>query len=218
MRPEVALGRQQVGAQSVVGHSRFNDDACCRTARKSTGQLTTEKPHVKSRILLVVLLAIAAGCGDGTGLGGLSGSLSFSHSGATTGTFSASGSVLTQDPEAGTWAAGARDDANQMIAIAANIGRPSNTFDDIVIDFPQLTPGSVTMANGAHVVITFGQTQSGTATWFCDLTSGSVVVTSLSDGRARGTFSGTGSCLPATGGPVAFTVTNGSFDVPVITL
>jgi hypothetical protein len=172
---------------------------------------------VKSRVLLAVLLAIAAGCGDGTGPGGLTGSLSFSHSGATTGTFSASGSLLTEDPQTGTWAAAARDDANQMIAIAANVGRP-DTFDDTVIDFPQLTPGSVTIANGARVVITFGQTQSGTATWFCDLTSGSVVVTSLSGGRARGTFSGTGSCLPATGGPVAFTVTNGSFDVPLITL
>jgi hypothetical protein len=173
---------------------------------------------VKSRILLAVLLAIAAGCGDGTGLGSLHGSVSFSHSGATTGTFSASGSILEEDPQTGTWAAGARDDANQLIAIAANVGRSSNTFDDIVVDFPQVTTGTVTIANGARVVISFGQTQSGTATWFCELTSGSVVMTSLSGGRARGTFSGNGSCLPATGGPVAFTVTNGSFDVPLITL
>jgi hypothetical protein len=172
---------------------------------------------VKSRLLIGALLAIAAGCGDGTGPGSLTGNLSFSHSGATTGTFSASGSLLTEDPLTGTWAAAARDDANQMVAIAANVGRP-NSFDDIVIDFPQLTPGSVTIANGAQVLITFGQTESGTVTWSCDLTSGSVVVTSLSDGRARGTFSGTGSCLPASGSPVGFTVTNGSFDVPLLTL
>jgi len=169
-----------------------------------------------SRVFVGVLLAAAAGCGDGTGPGALNGSLSFSHSGATSGTFTASGSVLVADPEAATWAAGARDDANESIAIAANIARPSNTFDDIIIDFPQLTPGTVTVANGAHVVITFGQTQSGSATWFCDLTAGSVVVTSVSSSRVRGSFSGTGDCLGATGGPVSFTVTNGSFDVPLI--
>jgi hypothetical protein len=121
---------------------------------------------VKSHVLLGALLAIAAGCGDGTGPGPLSGSLSFSHSGATTGTFSASGSVFVADPEAATWATGVRDDANQLIAIAANIAHPSSTFDDVVIDFPQLMPGTVTIANGAQVVITFGRTQSGTAAWF----------------------------------------------------
>jgi hypothetical protein len=78
--------------------------------------------------------------------------------------------------------------------------------------------GDVTRALGINSQgsITFGQPQSGAAAWHCALTSGSVVVTSLSSARVRGSFSGSGSCLPSTGSPVAFTVTNGSFDVPLV--
>jgi hypothetical protein len=168
------------------------------------------------RLVLGVLLMAAASCSESTGLGALSGDLSFSHSGATSGTFDASGSVLVPDPNAATWAAAARDDAAQSIAIAAHIARPSNTSDEIAIDFPQLTPGTVTVANGAGVTITFGRPQTGAAAWSCALASGSVVVTSLSSTRIRGTFSGSGGCVSATGSPAAFTVTNGSFDAPLV--
>ena len=170
-----------------------------------------------SRILIGALLAVTAGCGDGTGPGGVSGSVSFSHSGASTGTFSASGSVLVADPQAATWAAGTRDDASQSIDVEGYVAHPSSTHDYVHLHFPQLTPGTVTIANGAAVDIAFGQPQAGTATWYCFLTSGSVVVTSLSSARVRGSFSGSGICLPAaSGSPVAFTVTNGSFDVPLV--
>jgi hypothetical protein len=171
-----------------------------------------------SRILVGALLAVTAGCGDGTGPGGLSGSVSFSHSGATTGTFSASGSVLVADPEASTWAAGTRDDASQSIDVEGYIAHPSGTHDYAHVQFPQLTPGTVTVANGASVTIVFGQPETGTATWYCTLTSGSVVVTSLSSNRVRGSFSGSGTCVPASGSPVALTVTDGSFDVPLVDL
>ena len=45
--------------------------------------------------------------------------------------------------------------------------------------------------------------------------SGSVDVASLSDSRAYGTFSGTGTCLGTTG-LVALVVSDGTFDVPVL--
>jgi hypothetical protein len=168
------------------------------------------------RLLVGALLVAAAGCSDSNSPFGLNGSLSFSHTGATTGTFNASGSLLVLDPQAATWAAGARDDANQSIGIVANVARTSTTFDDIVIDFPQLTTGTVTVANGAAVAIAFGQTTTGTAQWICGLTSGSVTVSSISGSRVRGSFSGAGTCLASTGGPVAFTVSNGDFDVPLL--
>ena len=166
--------------------------------------------------MIGALLAVVAACGDGTGPGGLSGSLSFSYSGVTSGTFSASGSVGVLDPFGSTWAAGVRDETNQSLSVAANVARPSDRSDDAVIAFPQLTPGTVTIANGAGIAITFGMTQSGTATWACDVTSGSVTVTTLSGTRARGTFSGTGTCFNDSGASGAFTVTNGTFDVPAV--
>jgi hypothetical protein len=168
------------------------------------------------RLFLGALLVTVAGCSDSTGLGALSGDLSFSHSGATSGTFNASGSVLVTDPNTATWAAAARDNSAQSIAIAAHIARPSNTSDEIAIDFPQLTPGTVTVANGAGVGITFGRPQTGNPAWSCALASGSVTVTSVSSTRISGTFSGSGGCVSASGSPAAFTVTNGSFDAPLV--
>lgn len=169
------------------------------------------------RVFVAGVLAVATACSDISGPGALSGNLSFSHSGATSGTFSASGSVLAADPQAVDWAAGVRDDQSQSIAIAAHIPRANNTSDEVAIEFPQLTTGTVNIANnGAHVAMAFGQPQSGTPTWSCALTSGSVVLTSLSSTRASGSFSGTGTCTGSTGGPTAFTVTEGSFDVPLV--
>jgi hypothetical protein len=167
-----------------------------------------------SRALVAALLAVTAGCSDIIEPA-LSGNLSFSHSGAITGTFSASGSVLVANPDAATWAAAERDDANQAIDIVAHVAHPSNTSDDIVVHFPQLTPGTVTVANGANVVMTFGRTTAGTAAWTCGLASGSVVVTSVSNTRVRGSFSGSGACVPASGNPATFSAANGSFDVPL---
>jgi hypothetical protein len=169
-----------------------------------------------SRVFLAALLPAVTGCGDGTGPSGMNGRLSFSYSGATSGTFDASGSIFSADPFGSTWAAGARDEANETLAIAANLARTSNSFDNVVIDFPQLTPGTVTIANDAHVAVALGQPQTGLPTWSCDLTSGSVTVTFLTDSRARGSFSGTGVCFNGAGTSGAFMVTNGSFDVPVV--
>jgi hypothetical protein len=179
-------------------------------------QRRAQERNVKpSRLFLGVLLTVATACGDSTGPGGMSGSLSFSHSGATSGTFSASGSILVPDPMAATWAAAVRDDANQTLSVAANVVRPSNILDVVAIDLPRLMTGTFAIPNEARVAINFGQTQSGARTWGCNLTSGSVIVTAFSGVRALGTFSGAGSCLGATG-LVAFTVADGSFDVPVV--
>jgi hypothetical protein len=190
---------------------------CRRDAAPSAINVQRRNTHVKpSRLLVGALLTVATACGDSTGPGGLNGRVSFSYSGATSGTFDASGSILEGDPLRSTWAAGARDDENESLAVAANLARSETTTDDVVIDFPQLATGTVTVANGARVAISFGYTQTGIPTWSCDLTSGSVTVTTLSGTRARGSFSGTGTCVNSNGTSGAFTVSNGSFDVPVV--
>jgi hypothetical protein len=173
---------------------------------------------IRSRAFLAALIAAATGCGDSTGPGPRTGSLSFAHSGAVAGTYSASGSILgTSDPRAATWAAGSPDDANQAIDVMASTPRPSNTIDHVIIQVPAST-GSVAIGDGAVVAIAFGQAPGGAATWTCTLGSGTVVVASLSGDRVIGSFSGTGSCLGSSTGLVAFTVTDGSFDVPLIPL
>jgi hypothetical protein len=56
-----------------------------------------------------------------------------------------------------------------------------------------------------------------TGDFFCRLTSGTILLTSTSGGRAEGTFSGAGECAAGTGGAItAFTVTNGTFDVALV--
>jgi hypothetical protein len=56
-----------------------------------------------------------------------------------------------------------------------------------------------------------------TGDFFCKLTSGTVVLQDVSGGRAKGTFSGAGSCADGTTGAAsAFSVSGGTFDVTVV--
>jgi hypothetical protein len=51
----------------------------------------------------------------------------------------------------------------------------------------------------------------------CALTSGTIVLTDVSSSRAKGTFSGTGDCIPGGGGASsAFSVSDGTFDVALV--
>jgi hypothetical protein len=50
----------------------------------------------------------------------------------------------------------------------------------------------------------------------CALTSGSVVISSISASRAAGTFSGSGTCLSSVGTPSNFSITGGTFDVALV--
>ena len=97
----------------------------------------------------------------------------------------------------------------------ANVALPSDVADDIIVVFPQLTAGTATIPNQASVHINFGETPIGIRTWSCTLSSGTVVVTSVSDTRARGTFAGAGHCV-GLAFLAEFTVTSGSFDVPSV--
>ncbi len=167
-----------------------------------------------TRALLAASLALVTGCDDASGPGLLNGTLSFSHAGVVSGAFNASGSALVADPENSEWAVAARDESIGDILISARIPRGGGTSDEIFMVFPQLDAGTVTIALGSVIVVSFGEGTS--ATWTCNLTVGRIVVTSVANDRARGTFSGSGGCTETGGATGDLTVTGGEFDVPLL--
>lgn len=182
------------------------------------------------RLLVGVGLALMACKSDSTTapIVVASGSLSFSYTGAGgAATYSASGSApASRTSSYGTapWAAGTSDAATQIIDAIAVVPKTSTTWDFAVVSIGRLTVGSSTINSSCTatqctgVTIAFGTTQNSTSFQFvCSLASGTVAITSVSSTRVVGTFSGSGTCVTLTGASSAFTVTNGSFDVPLVT-
>ena len=180
------------------------------------------------RLLLVGVGLTLMGCkGDTTAPTGVaSGSLSFSYTGAGgAATYSASGSapgIGGTSPGTVPWAAAHRDATTQSIVVSAAIPRTSSTWDIAAVNLERLTVGSNTFdssctAQCPFVGVSFGATLDAASYQFvCLLTSGTVAITSVSSTRVVGTFSGTGDCGDSTGVSSAFTVTSGSFDVPLV--
>ncbi|HXG70972.1 MAG TPA: hypothetical protein VNJ04_10230 [Gemmatimonadaceae bacterium] len=179
--------------------------------------------------LLVGLgVALVACGGDTTAPDNLatSGSLSFSFSGGTAGSYSATGLPPTNGTGAlGTspWAAGVRDDAKQAILVLGTVPKTSTTWDLAVVGITRLTVGSNTINSSCTaalctgVTVAFGANQASSSfTLLCPLTTGTVTISSVSSTRATGTFSGSGSCITMSGSSSAFTVTGGTFDVPLV--
>lgn len=183
--------------------------------------------HVLS---LVSLLALAACGGDDgpTGSTSLSGSLSFAYTGAGGGNFSVSGAApaLSANIGAASWAAGTRDDAANEVSVAGVRARGSNRYDLMVLGIRRVTVGSVTV--DANCDPDSGQSCSGFAfvlnaseadqnfDFVCVATTGSLAISSISSTRAEGTFTGSGSCFSAAGTQSNFTVTNGTFNVALL--
>ena len=71
-----------------------------------------------------------------------------------------------------------------------------------------------TPCNGMTLYLNFNG-NGDTADAFCALTSGTIVITAVSAGRAQGTFSRQVECAMGTFGST-FTVTNGSFEVALV--
>jgi hypothetical protein len=169
-----------------------------------------------------------ASCGgdDPTEPTTVSGSLAYSYTGAgaTSATaYSASGSIplnVTNNFGTNSWAAGSVNSTNSETDIAASVPRGNNTWDLTVITINRTTAGtaqinaSCTAANCTEVAVIFGSSQTESSfTYFCELTTGSVTISSISSSNATGTFSGTGTCTSATGVTTNFTVTSGTFNV-----
>ena len=187
--------------------------------------------HKPSAIAAAFLLLISCG-GDGpTAIdGATSGSLSFNYTGAGNGFYSATGAITAAarsgNPYTTTWAAGFEDPSDSSTNIGANIPKSSTTSDLVVIHLaPQSTGtfqiGSSCMAsNCVYNDVTLSTGQSGndlTVTYLCSLDSGAVTISALSSTNATGTFSGSGTCLTASFAVSPWVVTNGTFNVPLVT-
>lgn len=180
------------------------------------------------RLLLVASLVLLAGCGSDkvTAVTGFNGALSFTYSspGAVSGTFNATGAFNPVTMETAAWAAGERDEPNGELLVGSAVPRNSSSHDFVGMSTGRLTTGSSTISisctsNCAYVTFIFGNNNAGSGYLFaCDLETGTVTVTEISSARAKGTFSGTGTCFAsgASSGST-MTVTNGSFDVALIT-
>jgi hypothetical protein len=174
-------------------------------------------------LVLVASLALLPGCKDSSGPSGLNGTLSFSYSGAMTGNFSASGEFNPLTMETAAWAAGERDDVDGILFVGAAVPRNSTSHDVLGIEIERLSPGTATISancttNCAFVALIFGSENTGSGFLLaCDIEAGTVTITEITTTRARGTFSGNGTCFaPGTGNPQAFAVANGAFDVALI--
>lgn len=170
-------------------------------------------------------LALLASCGsDGpTTVVGFDGALVFTYSGATSGTFNASGSLPTSAAAQNTtpWAA-AQATATTEMFVAAAAPRSATTHDVVGLFIQRNTVGTETINSSCSfncnsVDLTIGLANSGSAfISSCYLSAGSIAITEKSTSRMKGTFSGTGTCVSQAGSSSAFTLTGGTFDVAIV--
>ena len=185
---------------------------------------------MKFRSLLALCAIVAAGCGDSTKPG--ASTLSFTYTGAgvaNTTTFSVTGEIppnIVGTSSIGTtaWAAGGVDPASNYSNILAAIPKSSSSWDLFGIGVTRKSVGTSPLdancddeaTNCTGIFMFLGLNPNGdTFTYFCVLTSGSVTITSITDSRIAGTFSGNGFCEDANFLETPFTVTNGQFDVAI---
>jgi hypothetical protein len=181
-----------------------------------------------SRFLLVAGVSLLAACGD-SGPSGRSGSLAFIYSGGVSGSYSASGNAPTNEAQVttSTWAAGVEDQPNQSLAVQSVATRAGGRYDLVLLAIDRLVVGSSTVNPNCDpdiddactgFVVFFGVSQATSeAQFLCGLQTGQVTITSITDTRAQGTFSGSGFCLDENFVESAFTVSGGTFDVALIT-
>jgi hypothetical protein len=179
---------------------------------------------------LAAALALAAltlsGCGDSTGLGSKTGSLSFSYSGARSGSFSASGEyrATTTSFVKQPFAVGSKGVENGVAFISVLSYQPvtSTTGDVAIVLLPNVTaPTTLSLDSTcdtdacplAAVVFDTDPDVDEDESDFYVFDSGTLQVTSVASGRITGTFSGTATEFLS---DAAITVTNGTFDVPLV--
>jgi len=178
-------------------------------------------------VLVSAALFSALSCSDSSGPG-IHGSLAFTYTGAGGGTFSASGDApaFGAPPPPGTSWVGGYVQANQSF-VGGSTPRSGVLIDLAIVRVERTTPGSESIdpacnidgsapCTGMNFYLNFNG-DGDTGDFFCGLTSGTIVLTAVSSSRAKGTFSGSGSCFDGTGGgPSVFSVSNGSFDVALV--
>lgn len=160
------------------------------------------------------------------------GTVAFDFTGAgTSGStrFDATGGVSYTHPEWGTSPmAAAQLNTSTPIhtLIAGGIPRSSTMWDQILLDVNRVTVGSATIPTpcsgpavfciAPSIQVEFNANHASSLdspAYVCIISSGTITITSSSDGRVAGTFSGTGLCTTSSNAQAPFTITNGVFDV-----
>jgi hypothetical protein len=193
---------------------------------------------VKNRWALLLVCAGLGACGDDPASpNGISGSLGFSYTGASTAasaSFSANGTIPStvgsssagNDLGSGSWAAGSVSPTTNYVAVGAAIPKASASWDVTSISIARKTVGTSSVdpncddeaqnCTGVFVYLNFNP-NGDTFSYACALTTGSVTISAISATRITGTFSGSGECFTPSGAFSSFTVSNGSFNVGVTT-
>ena len=178
--------------------------------------------HAPRALLLGLALALAA-CDDATGSSaqGDDSRVSFEFSGARAGSFLAQGGPPANTPSQATWVAAERDAEFDEILIYGAQMRSQTKHDAVALLIPDDGPGNYALLQDcetgcADVKLYFGSSSGQATEQVCTLTSGTVRVDAVSQGRIRGAFSGQGSCYdPAQPNQPQIAVQGGEFDVPV---
>lgn len=182
------------------------------------------------RVLPLVSALVLASCGDDDpfGPGNLSGSMSFTYTGAGGGSFTASGGAPAVAANIGnaSWSAGFRDDVETQLGAMGVRARGGGRYDMMVIGISRLTVGSVSVeadcdpdlgeACSGFVFITNISEADNDFDFTCVPTTGTLSITSISSSRAEGTFTGSGQCFNEALQFSNFTVINGTFNVPLL--
>lgn len=174
-----------------------------------------------------VLLFTALSCSD-PAAPEYDGALSFAYTGAGGGSFTASGpapSFNAPPPTSTSWVVGYMESGEAYVF--GGSPRSGGLIDLAILRLERTTAGSAsidvscdldasTSCTGMQLLLNFnGNGDSGD--FFCSLTSGTIVLAEIDASRARGTFSGSGGCVSGTDGSAsAFSVSTGTFDVPVV--
>jgi hypothetical protein len=184
-------------------------------------------------LLLAALAACGEGGDDGIGPGNTGPSnVAFGYTGSgpqgsIQGTYQALGDPDRLVPQlTQTYALGQRVAGEGVLRVMSNVARPGQRADFSWVIIPRLTVGSVTIDGtcpgetcaAVSLAIDVSAVGVSQARYSCALDSGTIRIFSISDGRAVGEFSGTGSCIgaPGTEDLDEFIISGGTFDVKVI--
>lgn len=178
-------------------------------------------------------LALLGACGDDpTGTNAtVSGSAQFNYIGGGGGSFNANGAVSAlasqQTIYSTNWATGWRENSLTSINVAANVpaGASTSNFFGLIIGRQSVGSSNIdvscTSTNPActEAFFVIGAAQNGVDfQFYCALESGTVTITAISNDNAQGTFAGSGTCTSggSSSSQTDFTITGGSFNVPLV--
>jgi hypothetical protein len=176
------------------------------------------------RIIPVAALALLGSCKSATAPFDPVGTMMFTFAGGMSGDWAADGAkgetaILRQT---NSWAA-SRTGTNTVFAESA-MPRSGTSHDWAQLTIRRRSAGTETLTadcvdNCSRLYIMFGAPNAGSTDMFlkeCTMTVGTITISAITSNRVTGTFSGTGQCASFGGASSAWTVTNGTFDTPIV--